>query len=163
MPEVWTPPAFDDISTSELVTAAYLNGLGNSLRFLKEVGRVDFQSTVNVTGTSFVNIVSLGAITYEAVPHLLEFWAFRSQAGASGTFSIHLRDGTTDLGQLHSLSATGRSDAVKLEHNFTPSAASHTYVISGINGASQTSTVLAGAGGAGTVMPGFIRITRVPT
>jgi hypothetical protein len=44
-----------------------------------------------------------------------------------------------------------------------PTAASHTYVISSQNGGAGTSTVSAGAGGAGVNMPGFIRITRVPT
>jgi hypothetical protein len=75
--EVWTPPAFDDVSTGELVTASQINALGNSLRFLKRIAYVEFTSDVNVSATTVGTantIVSSGAITYENVPHLIEFW-----------------------------------------------------------------------------------------
>lgn len=46
------------------------------------------------------------------------------------------------------------------QHRLTPSNASHTYSIRGTR-VSSNATVVAGAGGSGNAMPGFIRITRV--
>lgn len=163
MAEVWTPPALNDITTAELVTVAYLNGLGNSLRFLKEVNYTPFTSDKSITTTADIDIVSSGAITYEAVPHLIELYALRATAAAAGSLQIQLKDGATELGIYASIplstSVVGRIAAARI----TPTAASHTYKWTGFNTASQTSTIFAGAGGADTNAPGFIRITRIPT
>ena len=168
MPEVWTPPAFDDIATSETVTAAYLNQLGNSLRFLKRVGETVFSADVSITATTAGTanqIASLGAITYENVPHLLEFHFVRYSAPvAISTFL--LRDGTTILGTVTRNAASENIALPYFAYPITPTAASHTYNIAGFV-ASGTGTVEAGTGGtagdATTYLQGFIRITRVPT
>jgi uncharacterized protein YerC len=169
MAEVWTPPAFDDISTSELVTAAYLNGLGNSLRFLKEVNYTAFVADVPVTATTVGTanqIVSSGAITYENVPHMIEFYCPALATGATQCFII-VRDATTVLGTIARYGATNEIDSVHAQFRVTPSAASHTYNIAAWNNGAATATFNAGAGGAAgndtTDVAGFIRITRVPT
>ena len=169
MAEVWNPPPFDDISTSELVTAAYLNKLGNSLRFLKEVAYTSWSSNVSVTATTegtANSLASTGAITYENVPHLIEVFSPKCTPPASGVqMFVTLYDSTTVIGRFVTaeVNATG---AIGLPfyvgHRLVPSAASHTYnvkahVISG------TGTMAGGAGGSAAFLPGFIRITRVPT
>jgi hypothetical protein len=69
-------------------------------------------------------------------------------------------DATTDLGRLTSfVGAVSSSGTVHLVRRLTPTAASHTYKIRGWS-SSGTAVVHAGAGGAGTVMPGFIRVVQ---
>ena len=171
MPEVWTPPAFDDIATSETVTAAYLNQLGNSLRFLKRVGQTTFTSDVSVTATTEATaqqVASLGAITYEAVPHLLEFFSesMRPDAGAAGrTIKLVLRDSTTVIGRLGAMitpAAANMFAPVYVCYEFTPTAASHTYNVATWVSAG-TGQINAGTGGADDSLQGLLRITRVPT
>jgi hypothetical protein len=157
----WDPPV--GFTSEQLVTAAHLNGLRNSLVFLEEVAYVEFTATVNVTGTSFVDVVSSGAIEYENVPHVIEFRCFNAAAGSAGIFRLHLRDGSTDRGFFLDAAANETVRSLYQRFRVTPTAGSHTYKISGQNAASQTSLVRAGAGGAGVALPGFIRISRVPT
>jgi hypothetical protein len=164
--EVWTPPAFDDVSTGELVTASQINALGNSLRFLKRIAYVEFTSNVSVTATSegtANQIVSAGAITYENVPHLIEFFAPVVQPVGGVLLRFMLEDSTTVLGQIarKQLAASEESEVYGVRR-LTPSAASHTYNVRAWT-TSGTATVVAGSGGSGTALPGFIRITRVPT
>jgi hypothetical protein len=166
MAEVWTPPAFDDIATTELVTAAYLNQLGNSLRFLKEVDYVQITSDVTISATTQAGantIVTGTSRAYEAVPHLIEFFAARVMAGISSNTVINLWDGSTDLGRLAQISnaATGATGGgtISAATRITPTAATHQYIIKGWRD-SANGTVNAASG---TWLPAFIRITRVPT
>ena len=169
MAEVWTPPTFDDIATTDLVTAAYLNQLGNSLRFLKEVAYAELTSPVSITASTEATaqtVVSAGAITFEAVPHLIIIQAYGNPpAVAGGNLVFNLYDGSTESGRLGTITAptaaTVRSH-FRWERRITPTAASHTYswrawVSTG------TGTVSAGAGGAGQDPAGYIRIVRIPT
>lgn len=158
----WTDPR--TWVTGEVVTAAIGNQhWRDNLRYLEDLAYVEFTSNVSITGTSFVDVVSSGPITYEAAPIVIEFSCVRFQVGASGGCNLHLRDGATDLGQLVVGPTSSQEEAVLVMRRLTPTAASHTYVISGKNAASQTSTVHVGAGGAATNMPGFIRVRGIPT
>lgn len=168
MAEVWTPPDFDAIATDDLVTAAYLDQLGNSLRFLKRVALATFTAPVSVTHTTVGTadqIVSAGAITYENVPHRIEFFCPNYAAPAVATFVI-LRDGTTVEGTLGRIPpSTG--GFVSLSYPITPTAASHTYNIAAWLAGAGTGTMNAGTGGtagdATTYLNGYLRITREPT
>lgn len=169
MAEVWTPPAFDDISTSETVTAAQYNAYGNSLRFLKRVAHQTFASDVSVTATavgSANQIVSAGAITYEAVPHQIVFYCPRATNAAVVNHLI-LRDSTTVIGTLLSNAASANVSGVYAQAVLTPTAASHTYNVASWNAAAGTWTYQAGSGGAAgdtsTFLAGFISIYRIPT
>lgn len=169
MAEVWNPPAFDDIATSELVTAAYLNQLGNSLRFLKRVAYTEFTSDVSVTATTVGTanqIVSSGAITYEAVPHLIEM-QFPQYTAPAQTTRFILRDGTTVLGTVGLGPTSTNLSSPYFIRCLTPTAASHTYNFAAWLSGAGTGTVEAGTGGtagdATTFMPGFIAIYRIPT
>jgi hypothetical protein len=169
VPEQWNPPNFDDISTDELVTAAYLNQLGNSLRFLREVNYSEFTADVNVTATtvgSANQIITSGAITYENVPHLIEFFCPNVTSVGADLYVI-LRDSTTVLGTINILLAGSGGHGIYAARRLTPSAASHTFNVAGWLGSADTVVIEAGSGGTAgndtTPFPGFIRIRRVPT
>jgi hypothetical protein len=160
----------DTLITGHLVTAAEFDEVAENLQFLEEVAYVEFTSDVSVTATTVATanqIVTTGPITLEAVPHLLEFYSPRVTVGTAQAFII-VRDGTTRKGTLANM--TGGADATNpfyAPYRFTPTAASHTYNVAGWVASASTTTVTAGSGGsagdASTRMPGFIRLTRVPT
>lgn len=144
------------------------NELVNNMLFLARVAYVEFNANVTLSGTTVGTanqIVSAGAITYEAVPHYIEFSCSRLNAAAGAT-NLILRDGTTVLGTLAQFAASSTNHPVSRCLEITPTAASHTYNVAGWV-ASGSGTVLAGTGGAAgdgsTYLPGCIRISRVPT
>lgn len=155
--------------SGQKVMAPVWEDVVENMNFLEEVAYTQYISAVTMTGTTVgaaTQIVSAGAITYEAVPHLIEFYCPIMTAGAGGQLFIILRDGTTVLGTLARVTV-GASTPLFGRHRLTPTAASHTYNIAGWNAAAGTSTANGGSGGAAgngtTDLPGFIRITRVPT
>lgn len=169
MAETWTQPTFDDITTGEVVTAAYLNTLGNDLRFLAQVAYVEYTSDVSVTATTVGTanqIVSAGAHTYEAVPHVIEFYCPRLNQAAVAN-NLILRDSTTVIGTLGQMAASQNEPSLFIRHYLTPSAASHTYNVAAWNGAPGTWTYKAGTGGtagdATTFLAGYIAVYRIPT
>jgi hypothetical protein len=154
------------------VTAAVWNSEHvDNMNYLKEVGYSQVTSDVTVTATSEATataVVALGAITYEAVPHMIEFSApdARPNTGAAGqNITFALFDSTTAVvgvwGRIATPAASGNLLPVRLGYRFTPTAASHTYnvkcwvsVTSGL--------VQAGAGGSATHGPAWLRIVRIP-
>lgn len=171
MAEVWTPPTFDDVATTELVTAAQLNAYGNSLRFLKRVAYAEFTSPVAVTSTTDTSpdtIISSGSITYEAVPHLFHFSCGRVVHATTAVIT-HLTfcDGTTEIMRVRSEArvTNALTGAVDVMWEYTPTAAAHTFLVAGYQASAATTTYQAAAsgGGASSDRPGFLRITRVPT
>lgn len=163
----WSNPATR--SSGYSVTATNWNELANDLSFLAEVAYVEFTADVSVTATTVGTanqIVSAGAITYEAVPHIITFYCARVTNAAVVNHLI-LRDGTTVLGTLQSNAASSNVGGIFVPRRLTPTAASHTYNVASWNAAAGTWTYQAGTGGAAgdttTFFPGFIRIHRVPT
>lgn len=151
------------------VTATEWNKLINNLNFLAEVNYTAYTADVSVTATavgSANQIVSSGAITYEAVPHMIEFYCPAYNAPAQET-RIIVRDGTTVIGTLGRVGASAATAPLPLACRVTPTAASHTYNIAAWLGGAGTGTMNAGTGGtagdATTDLAGFIRITRIPT
>lgn len=156
-----------------VVTAAIWNAEHvDNMNYLKEVNYTAFTADVNITATTVGTanqIVSSGAITYEAVPHYIEFFcpAYAPPSNV-GTFVI-VRDGTTVIGTLTRGMALANFPPIPLNltYRVTPTAASHTYNIAAYLGAAGTGVMNAGTGGvagdATTDLPGFIRIRRVPT
>lgn len=159
-------------STGYAVPASVWNTeLVGNMNFLKEVGYTQFTADVLITATTDATaqtVVSSGAITYEAVPHLIEFFSpfvLPDSAAASREVWLNLYDGATDLGRLgrvRSPAAAIMSAPATLPRRLTPTAASHTYIIKAWVNAG-TGTVAAGVGGTATTLPGFIRIRRIPT
>lgn len=156
----------DDIDPDELVTNVWLTKVSQSLAYLEEVAYAEFTSPVSVTATTEATanqLVSSGAIVYEAVPHLIEFGAAQCQGVDGVVTSFVLFDGSTALGRVGNWSgAAGIRPLALIPRRLTPSAGSHTYRLCAHQNVAGTTTVTVGAGGAGTAMPGFIRITRVP-
>lgn len=156
-------------STGYLVTATNWNEIANDLAFMAEVAYVEFTSDVSITATTVGTanqVVSAGAVTYEAVPHLIEFHAPRYTAPAQQTWHI-LRDGTTVLGTLGNTQASDAEPGITFMRRLTPTAASHTYNVASYLGGVGTGTYKAGTGGTAgdgtTYLPGWIRVTRIPT
>jgi hypothetical protein len=157
-------------SSGFLVTAAVWNNEHvNNMQHLEEVAHVDFTADVSVTATTVATanqIVSAGALTYEAVPHYIEFCATRIDGGTQLFFLI-LRDATTVLGTLTWFPVSSVQGPVCRGYRLTPTAASHTYNVAGWNNAAATTTVQSGTGGAAgdttTALPGYIRIWKAIT
>lgn len=162
-------PALATHATSYDVLASDWNNIINYLNTLREVAYVEFTGDVTVTATTVAGanqIVSAGAITLEAVPHMIEFYCPQATQTGVQNFLI-LRDGTTVLGTLSRFAAGVSAAPVYACRRLTPTAASHTYNFASWNAAAGTWTYQAGTGGAAgdttTDLPGFIRITRLPT
>lgn len=163
----WNIPATR--STGYLVTAANWNEVANDLAYLAEVAYTEFTSDVSITATTAATanqIVSAGAITYEAVPHMIEFWTARYAGPAQQTWFL-LRDGTTIIGTLANVQASDVEPSFSIPKRIVPTAASHTYNVAAYLAGAGTGTLKAGAGGTAgdgtTYLPGYIRITRIPT
>lgn len=125
-----------------------------------ELAFAEVTSDVTITSSDLANpttIVSLGAVTYTAVPIVITFyvptvaWATTDQA-----VIFTLNDGTTELCRWGDV----RGDANEtwsgtLSIRFTPSAGSHTYLVGGYRGGASNVVVSAGtgAGGSGTYAP----------
>ena len=163
----WTDPSTH--ATNYKVTAADWNALVNNMLFLAEVAYNEFTSDVSVTATTVGaanQIVSAGAVTYEAVPHMIEFFAPRWTAPAQ-LCNLILCDGSTVLGTLTQFIASQNHPDPYVSRRLTPTAASHTYNVKAWLGGSGTGTMKAGTGGTAgdgtSFLPGYIRVTRVPT
>jgi hypothetical protein len=86
---------------------------------------------------------------------IIEFFAQRVQKGTNATVFV-LYDGASSIGLF---GLQGGDSPVVLRRRLTPSAAAHTYSVRAYVDAG-TGTVVAGAGGIGVNVPGFIRIER---
>jgi hypothetical protein len=157
-------------ATDFFMTAAIWNAEHvDNMNYLKEVNYTAFTGDVPISGTTVGTanqIVSSGAITYEAVPHLIECFLPRLTSAAS-VINFIVRDGSTVLGTLSQQNASVNAFGTTLAYRVTPTAASHTYNVAAWIASAGTWTVEAGTGGtagdATTIVPGFIRIFRVPT
>ena len=152
-------------STGYLVTATNWNEYANNFKHLLEINFTQFTSDVTISGSSVGaanQIVSSGAITYEAVPTTIEFFCPRYIPPAAVT-NVIVRDGTTVLGTLTVGVSNDNVGEIKVEHRLTPTAASHTYNVAAWV-VSASGTMKAGTGGtagdATTFLPGWIRIRR---
>lgn len=157
----------DDIVTDEVVTAAWLTSVSQSFAYIEEINYTEFITDVSITATTVGTanqIVSSGAITYQASPTLVEFYVPRISS-VNADVNVILRDGTTVLGTLAQFASGASASAVCLHRYFTPTAASHTYNIAAWLGAADTVIFDAGSGGVAgndtTFFPGLIRISRV--
>ena len=162
----WTAPR--TWAVGEIVTAAYLNAqIRDNMKLLwRELSYTEFTSNVSVTATSAASpndVVSSGAVTYEAKPIRITFQTTGVQLGstANAELLIHLWDGSTDLGRLALIKGVDGTETVvvpvQASRKLTPSAGSHTYKVTAYRTGSD-GTIYGGAGGAGTTMPGFLRI-----
>lgn len=137
-----------------------------------EVAYVEATSPVTTTATTAAtatNILSAGAVTFDGSLTLIQFFAPNvrpaSAAGQTECFLNLWLDGVdlgiiAEVGNYTGGAGFAPSHVVKAERRLTPSAGSHTFIVKGWE-AGGTATVEAGAGGAGVLLPMFIRITKV--
>jgi hypothetical protein len=163
----WVDPA--SRATGYKVTASNWDDFVANFNFLAEIGYAEVTSGVASSATTVgtaVQVVTLGALAYEAVPTLIEFYTPRFTPSASNTSYLILRDGTTVIGVIGDTASAGTPAPLYAARRLTPTAASHTYNIASWV-VSGTSTVNAGSGGAAgdstARLPAWIRATRLPT
>jgi hypothetical protein len=157
----WTAPR--TWTNGEIVTQTMLNTdvRDNGREYWHEVAYVEFTSSVTTTtGTEAapVDVVSSGAITYVANPLIIEFFSPQYSIG-NNIGALNLWDDATDLGRLNHTNQN-LTYAAHLVRRLTPSAASHTYKVRIWTTGGASTTAAAGAGGAGVVLPGYIRVLQ---
>lgn len=155
----WSTPR--DWSNGEIVTQTMLNtDVRDNMRELwHEVAYTEFTANVvssaaNTEGSP-LDVVSSGAVTYAAIPAIIEFYC--PGYSQTGQGALSLWDASTDLGRLTTATPSNYiTPGLHVVRRLTPTAASHTYKVRGWG--NGTGTCYAGAGGTATHMPGFIRV-----
>ena len=124
-------------------------------------------SNASITATSAATantVITGGSVAYDGSAVWVEFYSPFTKpdnAAAGRDITIGIFESTTEIGRLAFLSGastTAAYVAVYGKFRFTPSAASHTYLIKAWVSAG-TGVIGAGAGGAAAA-PAFMRITR---
>jgi hypothetical protein len=143
-----------------------LTGIGG---VSSEITHNEFTSNKTVTATAEASadtVVSATAHTYDgSTDVLIHFFAAeaRPSAGTIGqTLTFYLFDGSSSIGEIGKIitqAAQNANQPISLWRKLTPSAASHTYSVRAIVNGATSGVVVAGAGGSGAVVPGFIRVT----
>ena len=137
-----------------------------------EIGYDAITGNVSIVGTTqgaATTIITCGAHTFDGTPAICTLWCLaRLDTGSAGdqmTFGLFETGSLVSLlGQVATPATTAPAAyVINTVYRFTPSSASHSYVV----GAWVTSTtgsplVIAGAGGSGGANPpAFIRFTKV--
>lgn len=129
----------------------------------------EFTASVSTTATTeatATTIVSTASVTYTGAQVEVTFFCQRVQV-PNGSFGvISLWQDTTSLGQIavcESVGATSGAPSwpVLATRRVSPSAAAHTFTAK-VHTSTGTTTVYAGAGGAGTAVPGYLKVVYVP-
>lgn len=120
-------------------------------------GTVTVASTTEGTPTT---IITCAAHTFDGGAVLVTFFAGRVSGPGSGQDVILLLETGTSLGRLGWYPASV-NQGVTFQFRFTPTAGSHSYVVAGFGTATNNGSIIAGAGGATTEVPCFVRFTKV--
>lgn len=152
-------------------TAGYFlmaGGAATALSWAKrELDYVETTSTVSVTANTegTANTVLTGTSqAYTATPIIVHFFCPRAatQATAGAGIVVLLYDGASVLGRLALLTAetnAAQVSPISASYRFTPSAATHQYIIKAFTTAGTASLIGAG-GGSSTELPTYMRIER---
>ncbi len=137
-----------------------------------EVGYDEITTSVSVTATAEATpttVITCASHVFDGSPVLLT--VFSSQlsfptANLSNIFGISLWEGSTEIGVLAFMRAAQITNqfysALLAEYRFTPSAASHTYLIRAwVSSTTGTPKFEAGPGGVGQNVPSFARFTKI--
>lgn len=131
-----------------------------------ELAYVEFTANVTITATSEASattIVTAPALDLDGQAILVEFFCPRLDvADTADDVLITLWDGSTDLGRLgwHIVTGADLSFPVHLARKITPSKGQHTYSVRGWKVGAGSAVANAGTGTAGSLLAGFIRVTR---
>lgn len=133
-----------------------------------ELDYVQITSNQNITATSegaSDTVLTGTSQAYDGTAVELEFFCPRVTLNAAATngMIILLYDGGTVVGRLATIIATasvGHTIPVIGKRRFTPTAATHQYIVKAYNLAAGTGTIVAGAGGTGVEFASYLRITK---
>lgn len=159
---------FTDIQTTvnDVITAA---GGGGGEIHGHEYAYTEFTSNASITATTegtADTVVTASAVTFDgSTVAMVQFFAPQVKPPSAATAAVVLwlyQDGSSigALGTVETPAANVLEVPVWVARRLTPASGSRTYSIRASVG-SGTGTVVAGAGGAGANVPGFIRITKV--
>ena len=152
--------AINNAGTSKKIAAAAMPGF--------ELDYAQITSSVSITATSAATATTCitgSAVTYDGSTRIcIEVYCPAVQTGATSgsTVNVVIYDGSGEVGIIGEVArGTGSSDNCTLcaRIYLTPSAAAHTYSARAYRGTSN-GTFQAGAGGAGTYLPAYLRITK---
>lgn len=162
--------AFDQLpvgaTNGDVLTAA--SGETTGLKYSpppgREIGYAEITANSVITATVDPGdiVVSLGALTYTAVPTLIEFFYSTMNVNGSTLAQLQLCDGTTvlNIATRYTVATGVEYQGGVLGFRFTPAAGSHTYNIRGKRTGGTSITVRAAAFAAGAnFAPAWIRAT----
>lgn len=132
---------------------------GAELAYVQFVANV---ATTTATEAAPLTIVSTGSITYDGSAVLVEFFAPDWAMGGAANSAINLWQDGADLGRIASRTVvpSTASFPVCAARRLTPTAGAHTFDLRLWTAGGANSVVSGGAGGAGVMLPGFVRVTR---
>jgi hypothetical protein len=148
-----------DDAAAAWVEIGRINGQAGLELDYKQITAPVSTGAVTTEGTA-VAIITGNAVTYDGTRVKLEFW-YPSITGAAALVAtgVFVKDGTA-IGQFKIVDGNQTvNNGPKGEMFDTPSAASHTYAVKAFVSATGV-TVNAGAGGAGALLPAFLRVTK---
>lgn len=124
-------------------------------------------SVSGITGTTVgtaTTIITSSSVVFDGTTAVwVEFFSPNAGVTTSGfRISFELFQDASDVGQLGVMipSSTTNVTSPYLRRRLTPSAGAHTFTIKAFSPDGGTNVVGAGAGGAATFVPAYIRITR---
>lgn len=160
-----------DIQTGDQLVIAR-SGANNSVLGKRlpgyELAYNEVTTTVNLTVTTegtAADVVTASAVTYDGSPVIVEFFCPRvaTQNTSGSTIVFLLQESSTVIGRLglfNTVANTTQLSPLLMRYRFTPSNASHTYKATAYSTISGSS-LIGGAGGSGTELPMYLRITKV--
>lgn len=135
---------------------------GYEFHYKQITANVTVSSATEATGTT---IITCDATTFDGGPVIAEFFAVVAPDSAAGQdVLVSLFEGATQISRLaYSVNPAASGDTKSLvgKLRFTPTAASHTYTVTGIRLGGSNGTIIAGSGGTGGWPPAYIRFTKV--
>lgn len=134
-----------------------------------ELGYTQFTASVTLSGLEGTptDIVAAPSVAFDGTAVIVEFFCVQVSVPAAGgaIVGISLWDTTAaaDLGRIAQVNTFGTAAggvSVLARRKITPAAGARIYTVRGWQAGAGNGTALAGAGGAGVALPGYIRITK---
>jgi hypothetical protein len=132
---------------------------------MKSMAYLEWTVGVSITGTTAAaaqTIVTAPGFTADGTSaYIVEFYAPGALPVASGSVALFVEEAGVNLGEVSVLCPAAGTLVVPLwwRRRLVPAAGTRTYIARAYGSASG-GAITAGAGGAGTRIPGYIRVTR---
>ena len=146
------------------VTPAYLYPPGFEIAYDQITTGVNVASTTEGSPTA---IIAGTSHVYENVAYVFEFYSpsVTDSSAAGGTVTALLIQDAASIGRLAVAESVAATTQVILalvgKYRFTPTAGAHTFGVSAFaSSATGTPAIGAGAGGSGTLVPAYLRVTK---